>query len=230
MPIQSRRRFMASATAAATLIGSTRAHAGEGPPETTAVRLRHEDAPPSLVNGVPDTVSCFAPLDVAGELLAAEGFTDIRHVPVKNGLPVTQAFERSEIDFSFGFAPGVLRRVDAGVPITVLAGIHSGCFELFAHQSVRTFTDLKGKQVGLEDALGSPDHLYVSMMAAHVGLDPNEDIKWVTTDDVAHPIELFIKGRIDAYLAFVSAAQPARSAACSWTWRGTGHGPTTSAA
>jgi NitT/TauT family transport system substrate-binding protein len=40
-------------------------------------------------------------------------------------------------------------------------------------------------------------------MAAYVGLDPQNDINWTTTDDVASPIELFIQGKIDAYLAFV---------------------------
>jgi NitT/TauT family transport system substrate-binding protein len=41
-------------------------------------------------------------------------------------------------------------------------------------------------------------------MAAHVGLDPERDISWITTDDVANPMELFVQGKIDALLAFVS--------------------------
>ena len=41
-------------------------------------------------------------------------------------------------------------------------------------------------------------------MAAHVGVDPEQDIEWVTTDDVARPMELFVRGEIDAYLAFVT--------------------------
>ena len=123
--------------------------------------------------------------------------------PCKAGPPYTQAFERGEIDFGFMFAPGAVRRLDAGVPITVLAGVHPGCFELFAHEHIRTFTDLKGKQVGINEGLGTAAHLYVSIMAAHVGLDPEKDINWVTTDDVASPMELFVQGKIDAYLAFV---------------------------
>ena len=41
-------------------------------------------------------------------------------------------------------------------------------------------------------------------MAAHVGLDPEKDIEWITTDDVANPMELFVQGKIDAFLAFVT--------------------------
>ena len=131
-------------------------------------------------------------------------------------LPYTQAFAHGEIDFALRFAPGAVRRLDAGVPITVLAGVHPGCFELFAHEHIRTFTDLKGKQVGVNEGPGSAAHLYVSIMAAHVGLDPEKDINWVTTDDVANPMELFVQGKIDAYLAFVPEfprnCAPARSA------------------
>ena len=39
-------------------------------------------------------------------------------------------------------------------------------------------------------------------MAAHVGLDPENDLNWVTTDDVASPMELFVEGKIDAFLAY----------------------------
>ena len=41
-------------------------------------------------------------------------------------------------------------------------------------------------------------------MAAHVGIDPEQDIEWITTDDVDSPMELFVRGEIDAYLAFVA--------------------------
>ena len=40
------------------------------------------------------------------------------------------------------------------LPITALAGVHPGCFELFAHEPIRTISDLKGKKVGVR-ALGA---------------------------------------------------------------------------
>ena len=135
-------------------------------------------------------------------LLRAEGFTDIRYVLAKNGPPYAQAFEHGEIDFGPRFAPGAAHYLDTGVPITVLAGVHPGCFQLFAHEQIRAITDLKGKKVGFGDPRGSSEELFVSIMAGHVGLDPGTDLNWVTTDDVASPIELFIQGEIDAYLAF----------------------------
>jgi NitT/TauT family transport system substrate-binding protein len=215
--MQSRRDFLAglSAVGAAGILGAQAPLADEGPPEVTTIRIRVEDAPPLVVSGVAENALCTAPLYITEDLLRAEGFTDIRYLLVKSGPPYAQAFERREIDFGLRFAPGAVRNLDAGVPITVLAGVHPGCFQLFAHEHIRTFADLKSKTVGFFDALGTPPHLYVSVMAAHVGLDPENDLKWVTTDDVASPMELFIQGKIDAYLALCRSfpnCAPARSA------------------
>jgi NitT/TauT family transport system substrate-binding protein len=204
--MQSRRDFLASASwaAAAGLLGARPALADEGPPETTTIRIRVEDNLPNVVNGVAQATTCVAPIYITEDLLRTEGFTDVRYVTVKSGPPLTQAFAAGDIDFALMFAPGAVHRLDAGVPITVLAGVHPGCMNLFAQEPIRTFTDLKGKQVGINETLGSTDYLYIAIMAAHVGLDPKKDFQWVTTDLVAHPIELFAQGKIDAYLAFVS--------------------------
>jgi NitT/TauT family transport system substrate-binding protein len=203
--MQSRRDFLATLSAAsgASVLGTGASLADEGPPETTTIRIRVEDGPPVVVGGVAENALCIAPALITEDLLRAEGFTDIRYVLVKSGPPYAQALERREIDFGLRFAPGAVRNLDAGVPITVVAGVHPGCFALFVHEHIRTFIDLKGKEVGIGGAPGTPPHLYVSIMAAHVGLDPQTDLNWVTTDDVANPIELFIQGKIDAYLAFV---------------------------
>jgi NitT/TauT family transport system substrate-binding protein len=201
----SRRHVLAglSAAGAACVLGSRSALADEAPPEVTTVRLRFEEAPPIMVNGVAENALCVAPMYVADELLRTEGFTEIRYVRVKSGPPFTEALRRGEIDLAMIFVPGAVRRLDGGVPLTVLAGVHPGCFELFVHEHIRTFTDLKGKQVGFNEGPGSAEHLYLSIMAAYVGLDPAYDINWVMADDVASPMQLFAQGKIDAYLAFV---------------------------
>ena len=47
---------------------------------------------------------------------------------------------------------GLVSRIESGVPIKTLAGIHPGCFELFVHEQIKSVEDLKGKQVGLDDS------------------------------------------------------------------------------
>ena len=92
----------------------------------------------------------------------------------------TRRFARGEIDFSLHFAAPLVIPLDAGEPITVLAGVHPGCFEVFGNEHVRSVTDLKGKRVGVQ-ALGSSPHVFLASIAAYIGLDPAQDIDWVTT-------------------------------------------------
>jgi NitT/TauT family transport system substrate-binding protein len=188
--IQSRRRFLAtlSSAGAAHLVGASASLAEEGPPETTTVRLAKA---PSI---------CTAPQYVADELLRAEGFTDVRFVEVEAGVPMGLAVARGDVDFTANFAPALLIPIDAGEPITIVGGEHIGCFELFAREGIRSIPDLKGKNVGVQ-SLGSPQHLFISTMAAHVGLDAGKDIRWVTGTS-PRSMELFAAGEIDAFLGF----------------------------
>jgi NitT/TauT family transport system substrate-binding protein len=193
--MQSRRDFLTTLTAAsaAGLIPAQDSLANEAPPEITTVRVAFF---PNI---------CTAPGDIAEELLLAEGFTDVRYV---RKLTV-DAVARGEIDFDFETAAWIVSQVDAGEPITGLAGVHPGCYELFAHESIRTISDLKGKRVGIS-YLGSSGHLLLVIMAAQVGLDPHNDIDWVTSLR-GNFMALFAEGQVDAFLAFPPEPQELRT-------------------
>jgi NitT/TauT family transport system substrate-binding protein len=195
---QNRRAFLAgfSSSAIGGLLGSSNASAQEAPPETTTVTLVKS---PSL---------CIAPQYVAEDLLRAEGFTDVRYVVSDAGLNQSKAIARGEVDFTLHFSSPLLIPIDAGEKITIIAGVHVGCFELFATDRIRTIADLKGKTVGISD-LGASTHIFISTMAAHVGLDPTKDINWVTSPTIA-PKELFAQGKIDAFLGFPPEPQELR--------------------
>ena len=186
---QSRRHFLTtlSAAGAAGIFGSRRSLADEPPPETTTIRLAKI---PSI---------CIAPQYAAEELLRAEGFTDVRYVTVP--LPAdVEALARGEVDFSIHFSPEFIIPVDVGKPITIIGGLHVGCYELFAKEGIRSIADLKGKSVGVPAVRAGP-YLFLASMAGYVGLDPAKDINWVTSATVK-PIELFKDGKIDAFLGF----------------------------
>jgi len=193
--IQTRRGFLGgiAAAGAAGLIHAPRAEAAEGPLETSAVRILKTPA------------ICIAPLYAAEELLRAEGFTEVRYVDTSTD-DISAAIAQHKVDFALDFpvlfAPGI----DAGKPITVLAGVHVGCFELFAGKDVRTIADLKDKTVGFEIA---PAGL-LRLMVAQVGLDPDKDIRWVT-DPSVKPLELFVEGKIDAFAGFPPEPQQLRA-------------------
>jgi NitT/TauT family transport system substrate-binding protein len=151
---------------------------------------------------------CVSPQYVAEELLRAEGFSDIRYVEIP-ATTVAEAIGRGKLDFGLNYAPLLISAVDAGESLTVLAGIHVGCFELFAKEDIGNVADLRGKRVGVQD-WGSTAHVLVALMAAHVGLDPVNHIRWVT-DPSVKPIEQFVEGKMDAVLGFPPQPQDLRA-------------------
>jgi NitT/TauT family transport system substrate-binding protein len=199
MDTQNRRRFLATltATGAAGLIGCPHLRAQEGRLETTTVRI-------AKIAGI-----CVAPTYVADELLRAEGFTDIGYVETVPGAPSALATARGEIDFTTNFSPPLIVTIDAGEPITIVGGVHVGCFELFAREGIRGIRDLKGKAVGVQ-AVGSSQYLFGSGMASFVGLDPAKDIRWVVSSS-PKPMELFAEGKIDAFLGLPPEPQELRA-------------------
>jgi NitT/TauT family transport system substrate-binding protein len=92
--------------------------------------------------------------------------------------------------------------------VTLLAGVHVGCFELFATGGVRTVRDLKGRTVAVPER-NSSHELFISTMAAHVGLDPRKDIRWVS-HPAAESIRLLADGKIDAMIGFPPVPQEVR--------------------
>jgi NitT/TauT family transport system substrate-binding protein len=191
---QNRRDFLATASlVAAGVLGPRGALAGEGPPEVTTIRLRKSSA------------VCVAPRYLAGELLRGEGFTDVRHI---TGLPF-DAVASGDLDFEINTASWAVSLLDAGRPITVLAGVHPGCYELFAHEPIRTVSDLKGRKVGIR-APDADERLLLSIMAAQVGLDPQNDIDWVIRPS-GEWSDLFVAREIDAFLGFPPEPQEMRA-------------------
>ena len=197
--LQNRRDFLTSASlaTAAGVLGSRAPLAGESPLETTAVRLKQSAA------------ICFAPAYVVEPFLRTEGFTDIRYVDAGLGIPSGEMLARGELDFDITFAGTVVHHLDLGRAVTAVGGLHVGCYELFAREPIRSVGDLKGRRVGVH-ALRSSGHLYLSIMAKHVGLDPKEDIDWVTSPE-GDALGRFIAGESDAFLGFPPEPQEIRA-------------------
>jgi NitT/TauT family transport system substrate-binding protein len=196
--IRSRREYLKlmSAAAVAGLVYGPAANA-ELPPETTTVRL-------------PNTfrVVCEAPKNVADALLRSEGFTDVRYVEAGYDADTAAMTAAGELDFFTDFPPVHIRAIEAAAPIKVIGGLHSGCLELIANDRVKSIVDLKGKKIGIFTISSTP-HVLVSLMTAYVGLDPVNDIHWIE-----HPqetaVDLFAKGKIDAFLGVPPEPQEAR--------------------
>jgi NitT/TauT family transport system substrate-binding protein len=183
---QSRRRFLANAAFAgaaglSAFSASGKSRAAEPLPEPATLRL--EKLP----------VICFAPQYVCEEMLRAEGFTDIRYVET-TPQAISEDLGRGRVDFAANLVPGHIAAIDAGAAITIVGGVHAGCYELFAREGIRSIGDLKGKSVGHYG--GDP---LISVLVAYVGLDAKKDLALVN-DPALKPLELFAEGKLDAYL------------------------------
>jgi NitT/TauT family transport system substrate-binding protein len=196
MPVtQSRRHFLTTLSLAgmASFLHAPDLQSGEETLETTSIRMTRS-------RGICSSAEALA----AEELLRTAGFKEISYIEVSKN-EVWSANSDSGPDFSVSFAVNHIQAIDHGAPITILAGVHAGCYELFAREGIGSITELKGKRVGLEAA--SPALL--RLMSAQVGLDPEKDFQWVT-DPAARPLDLFTDGKIDAFLAFPPEPQELR--------------------
>jgi NitT/TauT family transport system substrate-binding protein len=192
-----RRDLLLSVAGTAGLLGWPPVHAlGEPPPETTRLRLYQS---PSI---------CAAPQYIVGELLKGEGFSDIKYVKMTTA-GISKALASGEVDVSLHFVAPLVIQLDAGEPVTVLGGVHPGCFELFGTDRVRVIRDLKGKTVAITE-VGQPAHVFLSSMLAHVGLDPRKDVTFAEYP-AAEGKRLLAEDKVDAYLAFPPDTQELRA-------------------
>jgi NitT/TauT family transport system substrate-binding protein len=197
----SRRRFLGGVTFAGTAgllglrPGLVRA---EPPPETTKIRLVFRFSN-----------YCTATMHLTEELLHGEGFTEVQYLNKSTTVEQRQAVASGEADLTQNFLGPTLLHIEAGDPIVLLAGAHVGCLELFGNERVRAIRDLKGKTVAVPD-LGGSSHVFLSSVAAYVGLDPRQDITWVTHPH-AEAVRLLVEGQVDALIAGPPHAQMLRA-------------------
>jgi NitT/TauT family transport system substrate-binding protein len=178
---------------AASSVGWPRLANAEPPPETSSIKL----------NGY--WTSCAAPLFLAESLLRAEGFKNVQYLASDPSIQLGPG----KVDLDLQAVGPILKALDADAPLVALAGVHLGCYELFAARHVRGVRDLKGKTVPV-DGLGNAQHIMLSSMAAYVGLDPTKDINWVLHQPPTG-MERFASGKADAYLGFPPEPQELRA-------------------
>jgi NitT/TauT family transport system substrate-binding protein len=179
-----------------------------------ALTARHAAAEPPLeidrIRLTQTGAICTAPLLVSAELLKGEGFIQVEWPQADR--PVTgvlTAVASGVADIGISFSGPTIIQIDAGDPVTVLAGVHPGCFELFGSDRVRSVKDLKGRKIAVI-GLGSSPHVFLSSMLTHVGLDPRRDVEWVVGPR-EKSVERLRDGAVDAYMGFPPEPQELRA-------------------
>jgi NitT/TauT family transport system substrate-binding protein len=162
------------------------------PPETTTVRIVKPFA-------------CDPPLWLAKEFLLEEGFTDVKYV--QNGGATREFVSKDLAEFAPGHPEEAVAAIDAGVPLVALAGIHSGCQEVWVGPGIASIRDLRGKRIAVF-AKDTTDQFFgfFATTLAYVGIDPVKDVIFVAFDDYAVMMKAFVDGQVDAFLAAAEGA------------------------
>lgn len=182
-----------SAVAGAGVLGlGARRAAAEPPPETRSIRLLLDPDFPIL---------CYAPQYLAEEFLRLEGFTDVRFSGFGSATSDSEVLTHDRVDITAGLGSDYIVAIDSGAPMVVLAGLHAGCVEVFGSGRVRDLRDLAGKRV-VVNGMGGAEHIFLSTVAAQVGIDPSHDIEWVSEPNYAVWPELLEAGDVDVVNAF----------------------------
>jgi len=195
-----RREFLSATSllGASALLGLPRSAAAEPPPEVTKIRL------------VKVPAICLAPEYLAEELLRLEGFTEVEYVEIDVSL-AGDMLVANRADITVESPPTLMPSLDARKPIVALAGLHGGCYELFGNDRIRAIRDLKGKRVAVEVLGATPDYFWIASLMAYVGMDPRKDIEWVEGKTYAATMQLFVDGKVDAFLGFPPQPQELRA-------------------
>jgi NitT/TauT family transport system substrate-binding protein len=198
-----------SAAGGALLAGCSRL---EVPPPATrrgsAVQSAGGSASEATIRLAKNAAICFAPQYVAEDLLRAEGFADVQYVDLPPA-DIVPAIATGKIDLAMATAGLPILQADADDSAVILAGVHVGCFELFASAAITSMRDLRGKQVAVTNR-GSGRHIHLAAMAAYVGINPDQEITWVF-DGPGDAIRQFTDGKFDAFMAFPPEPQMLRA-------------------
>ena len=143
-----------------------------------------------------DGTICGGALYVAHPFLVEEGFTNIEYPE----LPVTEWTEHvgnGTLDINYDFGAAVAVEIDRGRRLTSLAGMHGGCYELFARDGIDSIGQLRGKRVAVTYGVdaAAPGYAFMAYVLAFVGVPPDHTLASYNSEDVP---ELLRSGEIDA--------------------------------
>jgi sulfonate transport system substrate-binding protein len=130
--------------------------------------------------GFPDRAAQFIPLPLGEQrgFFREEGLQGefIRIVPTV----AIAALVSGEIDYYTSIGSGVAAAI-RGLPVKVVAGyVPSAPIALIARPEFKSVRDLKGKTIGI-NTYGSPIEVIARLIVKHFGLDPDTEVKFLTT-------------------------------------------------
>ncbi|MDP9251483.1 MAG: ABC transporter substrate-binding protein [Chloroflexota bacterium] len=208
-PLVGRRELLRRSLAVgATITGAGLLAACDQPPPSSATSPSASLPPPETATiRIASPFACDAPLWLAKDFLREEGFTDVQWVP---DAPNTAGWITSNVaDVGPGHPEAIVAAIDTGVPIWTLAGLHTGCQELWAAPGIKSVRDLRGKRIAVFKRDRSDQFfLFFSTLCAYNGIDPLTNVSFFEVGPVGYRglLTAYLEGRSDAFLAAADGA------------------------
>ena len=183
-----RSQFIAGGTgaAAAALLATGSANAA-GKPEK-----------PNLRFGIPVDSAFFLPIYLAqAKTWAAEGLT-VELFAFSGDSQVSQALAGDSVDLMCASTPGLITMITADQPVSgFYAGLNYAGFTWMSQPSIKRWSDLKGKSVGIATFGSLNDSLTRYALVRH-GLTPERDVNMLQVGNAANSYQGLLNGRLDA--------------------------------
>lgn len=182
--LPTRRAFALAAGAAALAPG--RAFAAIGAPETKKLRV-----------GIPVAGTSFLPVYVAAERTWKDNGLDVELVSFRGDAEVAQALAGGSVDVSCQSLDGIINLIEAGQKvIAFFAGFYQADFAWAARPEIRSWSDLRGKLLGVSTYGSLTDQLTRYVLIKH-GLDPVKDVKITQSGPAQSRMQALRSGRLD---------------------------------
>ena len=122
---------------------------------------------------------------------------------------MSHALATGEADLNVNYALRLVVRMDAGDPIVVLAGVHTGCIEIFGSDRIQSVRDLRGKKIAA-GRVGSGIPQLIGILLGQIGLAVANDVELVVRP-APEAIALFKEGKANAFIGIPPEPQELRA-------------------
>jgi NitT/TauT family transport system substrate-binding protein len=120
-----------------------------------------------------------APLLFAGDYLRDDGI-NVEYVTRDADYALINDVADGRIDIGYYFIAHLTHAVDAGLPVVMLGGAHTACFQIVATDEVADITQLAGKKLGFVTREASEgDYSFTQAILQHIGIVPGQDVELV---------------------------------------------------
>jgi ABC-type nitrate/sulfonate/bicarbonate transport system substrate-binding protein len=153
---------------------------------------------PRLRVGLPVDATVFLPVYIAAaKTWAAQGL-DVELVAFNGDAPASQALVSGSTDFNVSSPNALINAITAGQPIVAFyAGFWQSDFEWLAAPSIKRWSDLKGKSLGVT-TFGSLTEALTRYVLIKNEIDPDRDVQLQQTGGSASSYQALKAGRIAA--------------------------------